>query len=208
MGASILSIPLRIALALCFVIVVCTSLAAESFGIAATNVTMPASGMGVSQFTVTAIPVTGTITLTCKFAGTPADADVPSCPLTPPVAYQVEAGGTLKGTIAFYPYGSAVPATMPLGSPHGGGRLPGRLALAGTVLLGLGLRPSFRKRLSRAVFAIIVLAAMAAIPACSGPAMSGVPAGNYPYTVAAFNAPNPNGASAQTASTTMYVTIP
>ncbi|MGB9409155.1 MAG: hypothetical protein WCA89_16600, partial [Terracidiphilus sp.] len=82
------------------------------FAITATNVTMPMTGNGSSQYTVTSIPMTGTLGITCQYTGPMTVAKMPLCPMTPPVANQVTAGQTFTGSITFYPYGAPVPAGL------------------------------------------------------------------------------------------------
>ena len=183
--------------------------AAQSFAIKATNVVISSSGTSSSQFTITGIPMTGTITLSCEYSGSLTNVKLPSCPLTPPVGYSVNSGGTLTGSIAFYPYGSAIPASLPLGRPRRSDRTAmAFLALAGASLLSLG----FRRRTSWLVlvlFAVCGLAALGGISGCGGGnSFAGMTPGTYPYTVKADNeasGPTPLG---QSVSTTIYVTVP
>lgn len=179
--------------------------AAEAFTLTATNVTMPmSSGIGVSKFTIQGIPLTGTINLACTYAGTPGQAKVPVCPLTPPVAYSVTAGGTLTGEVAFYPYGSAVPAGMPERVPRGG---TGWLVMAGVLLLGVGSRKGLRGRLAVLLIgACGLLGAFAGLAACGGSGSGGTP-GTYPFTITATNAAQPDTPIGAAVSTTISVTV-
>jgi hypothetical protein len=184
------------------------SAATPEFTITATNVTMPSSGLGISKFTVTSIPMSGTITLSCTYAGASTAAKVPICPMTPPVAYQVNAGGTLTGTIYFYPYGSAVPAGLPLGPGRWPGHVPAAgAALAGALLLGLGFRRRARRWLVLAVFALGTLAGMLEISACGGSSNAMTP-GTYPFTITADNESGSVTPLGRAVSTTINVTVP
>ena len=58
----------------------------------ATNVTMPSSGDGASQYTVTGIPASGTVTISCLFTGTITTARIPECAAGPIASTQVTAG--------------------------------------------------------------------------------------------------------------------
>lgn len=173
------------------------------FAVTATNVTMPASGLGSSKYTVTAIPMTGTVALACTYAGTSTEAKVPGCTqIGPPVP--VTAGEALSGTIVFYPYGSTVPLSLPIKkgyAPAAG------LALAGVLLLGSGLRRMARGRLSLMVFAVGTLAGLVGVSACSG-GMMGMTPGTYQYTISANNESGGNTPLGQQATTTISVTVP
>jgi hypothetical protein len=183
------------------------ALAATPFTITAANVTMPTTGVGFSQFTVTSIPMAGTLVLSCQYSGPATQARLPLCPMTPPAAYQVTAGQTLTGSIAFYPYGSPVPAGLPR-TPHRSGHLPAAgLVLAGALMLGLGLRRRKWRWLALAIFAAGTLAVLAAISACGGHS-NGMTPGTYRYTVTAVNDPDPAVPPAQVVSTAIEVTVP
>jgi hypothetical protein len=181
--------------------------ATPAFTITATNVTMPPTGVGLSRFSITAIPMTGTITLSCLYAGAKTDARLPVCPLTPPIAYTVSAGGTLTGTVEFYPYGVPVPASVPL-SPGRRGAAAGA-ALAGVLLLGLRFRRRARRGLSLGLLAVGALAVFWGI-GCGGSVnlTDGMTPGTYPYTIAANNQSMAATLPGQTTSTTINVTVP
>ncbi len=178
----------------------CAGAQAAGFAIAATNVTMPPTGTGVSQFSITAIPMTGTITLNCAYSGATTTAKLPVCPLTPPVAFSVTANGTLTGQIAFYPWGVPVPAGLRLGRGSGAGA-----ALAGVLLLGLGLRRREQGWLALMVLAVVC---MVGVGACGSSVSNGMTPGTYPYTVTAVNESGSVTPLGQAASTTIYVTVP
>ena len=168
----------------------------SSFIITATNVTMSSSGTGVSQYTITGIPVTGTIVLSCGYSGSLMLGNLPICPLTPPVAYPVNAGGTLRGSIYFYPPNTPVPAVVPAAG----------MALAAVLLMG------FRRRapggLWSIVFAVTTLAGLATLTGCGGTYRFTLSPGTYPYTITAVNSPAVGTGPSYVASTIIQVTVP
>lgn len=169
--------------------------AATAYVITATNVMMSSrTGMGTSQYSITGIPVTGTITLSCGYSGSLALGRLPICPMTPPVAYQVVAGGTLSGKVTFFPPTTAVPALAPMAG----------MALGGVLLLGLR-----RRRGSRNALAFLVLAGigLAGISSCGGNS-SDMPPGTYPYTITASNSPAVGTGPVVVTSTIIMVTVP
>jgi hypothetical protein len=177
---------------------------ATPFTITATNVTMPSSGNGFSQFSVTNIPQNGTMNISTSYVGTDTGARRPTCANTPPVVYQVKAGGTLTGTIACYPYGAAVPAGLPQGRRSS--RAGVGLALAGALLLGCGFRRSARRWLALVSLAVGALAGLAGISSCGGNPNAMTP-GTYQLTISADNegTVTPLGVLA---TTTIDVTVP
>jgi hypothetical protein len=178
---------------------------APVFAVTATNVTMPSTGNGSSQYTVTAIPSTGTLVVTCQYAGATTTAKIPNCSYGPLVAIPVTAGQTVTGTVYFYPYNSVVPLGQHRTRP-GTSHVPaGGLALAGALLLGLGFRRRGWRWLSLCVFAAGALS-VAGITACGN--SNGMTPGTYPYTISADNEANPMTPLGQGVSTTIYVTVP
>ncbi len=169
--------------------------AAAPFTVTATNVTM--GTMAVSQFTVTGIPLTGTLAIGCAFAGESMMASkAPICPMTPPQApYQVIAGGSVKGAIAFYPPGGPIPA----GAPVAGAML------AGALLLGVSLQ----RRAARGLLAMGMLgmACLAGMTGCGG-SSNGMTPGTYPFTISATNESGSTTPLGQQVSTTITVTVP
>ena len=174
-----------------------SSLRADSpFIIAATNVAISSSGTGVSQYTITGIPVTGTIVLSCGYSGSLMVGNLPICPLTPPAAYPVNAGGTLRGSIYFYPPNTPVPAVVPAAG----------MALAAVLLMG------FRRRtpggLWSIVFAVGALAGLATLTGCGGTYRITLSPGTYPYTITAVNSPAVGTGPSYQAHTVITVTVP
>ncbi|MDE3187307.1 MAG: hypothetical protein KGM96_07260 [Acidobacteriota bacterium] len=170
--------------------------ATTPFAITATNVTMSPGSNPVSQFTVTGIPMTGTLTVACAFAGAASMASkAPICPMTPPRApYQVNAGGTVQGVIAFYPPGGPIPAAAPVAGA----------ALAGVLLLGLGFR---RRGWNWLALVVLCVAFLAGMTACGG-SSNGMTPGTYPYTISASNESGSTTPLGQQVTTTINVTVP
>ncbi len=183
-------------LALVLVTGVPSRAATAPFAIAATDVTMTRSGTAISQFTITGIPLDGTIYLRCAYAGNTAmEKMVPICPMTPPRLYTVTAGGTLQGPITFYPPTNvAIPASAPVAGA----------ALAAVLLLGLG----FRRR-CRGCLALLALcvACLAGMTACGG-SNNGMTPGTYPYTITAVNNATSTTPLSVMVNTTINVTVP
>jgi hypothetical protein len=172
--------------------------AAPAFTITAANVIISSSGTGSSQFTVTGIPVTGTIVLSCGYSGSLALGGLPICPLTPPAARPVTAGGTLTGVISFYPPNTVIPASV---SEVG-------LALAGALLVGFGLRRRARWPLAMLLVALGSLAGLMGVSACGGHSSIHMPKGTYPYTITAVDSPSAGTGPTYVASTIIQVTVP
>ncbi|MGA7857027.1 MAG: hypothetical protein WCA11_03820 [Terracidiphilus sp.] len=178
--------------------------ASSAYTIAATNVTMPMSGNGSTQYTVSGIPMTGTLYVSCQYAGTGTKLKIPDCNYGPVKApTPVTAGQTLKGTILFYPYGAAVPAGLRRmrATPWTG------LTLAGVLLLGFRLRGRTRRLLAVVVLAVVTFGGLAAISACGGNPNAMTP-GTYQYTLTADNEASPTTPLGQGVSTTISVTVP
>lgn len=178
--------------------------AASAYVIAATNVTMPMSGNGSSAYSVSGIPMTGTLIVSCQYAGTGTGLKLPDCnygPVQAPIA--VTAGQTVKGTIVFHPYGPAVPAVL-----HRGSRTPwAGLSLAGALLLGLGLRRRTRSLRTFLVLALGTFGGLAAITACGGNPNAMTP-GTYEFTLTAANEAGGNAPLGIGVNTTISVTVP
>jgi hypothetical protein len=121
--------------------------AAGTFAIAATNATMPRTGSGQNQFTITGIPEAGGVVIGCTSAG-PVDPAIktPFCFAGLPALIPVQPGQTVTGTVSFLPPGSAIPGVAAAG-----------LLAPGAILLGWGLRR--RRNLWR----VTVLAEIAAL---------------------------------------------
>jgi hypothetical protein len=173
----------------------------NQFTIAASNVTMPPTGLGLSKYTVSAIPIAGSMAVTCGYSGPSTTAKIPTCTYGPLAATPVTPGQTITGQIDFYPYGSAIPVDL-----HRSTHSP-ILPLAAALLLGWGLRRRAIGRLIPCVLAIAGLAAVSAISSCGGNPNDMTP-GTYAYTITA--GVDPTGASnpTQAASTIINVTIP
>lgn len=198
------SVFLPVLAASCLAIASVSALAANELAISAANVTMPMSGLGSTEYTVTQVPMTGTLNDSCQYAGSAMEAKVPTCTYGPVHApTQVNAGQTLTGTIYFYPYGSAVPADQ-----HRLGNAPGAgLALAGVLMLGFGLRRNSRRWLALLLLTTGLLAGMTGITACTGGMNPGTP-GTYQYTLTAANESGGTTPLGQAVTTTISVAVP
>ena len=179
--------------------------AAPEFAITATNVSMPASGLGFTHYTVTAVPMTGTLEVSCQYAGTNPEAKVPICTYGPVHApTPVNAGQTVTGMIYFYPSGSGIPAD----SQRRGDAPVAGLALAGLLMLGIGVRRGARGWLALTMLLAGTLAGVVGISACDGGSMSGMTPGTYAYTLTAGNEASGNAPLGQGTTTTIIVTVP
>jgi hypothetical protein len=186
------------------------ALASTPYAITATNVTMPSSGYGSSQFTVTGIPGAGTVTIGCLYTGPITAAKIPEyCGTVGAPGIPVQAGETtFSGTILFIPYGQMPPPGLGKlrSAPLPSGHLPAAgLVLAGVLLLGFGLRRRARGWLALAVLAAGTLAGVGGISGCIiGNAMT---PGTYQYTISAgFQPSNTNVITTATAN--INVTVP
>jgi hypothetical protein len=195
---------LGLAVCVAFVATAIPALGATEFSISATNVAMPVSGNGSTQYTVTGIPVTGTLNVTCQYSGPSTEANLPTCtygPVHSPVP--VNAGQSVSGNIAFFPYGAPIPAS----SQRPGHVPPKALALAGTLLLGLGFVRRRGGRPFLMAFALASLFGALGLSACGGAAMNGMTPGTYQFTLQAANVGTLNNLAAG-ASTNISVTVP
>jgi hypothetical protein len=182
------------------------AMAATPFAIAATNVTMPSTGNGSSQYTVTGIPGTGTLTISCAYSGPTTVAKIPTCSYGPILALPVSSG-TQMGEVYFYLYGVAVPLKLPKASRRSGYLPATGLEFAGALLLGFGLRRRAWRWLTLLLLAVGALAGLAGIFAC-GSSGNGMTPGTYPYTILAqWESSGPAILRIQT-TTTITVTVP
>jgi hypothetical protein len=178
--------------------------ASTAYAITATNVTMPASGNGTSSFTVTGIPVTGSLIVSCIYSGQITGAKIPYCGGGPLAAIPVTGGQTFTGAVTLYPFGSAVPLSQH--RTNGEGSSAAVLSLAGALLFGFG----FKRRGSRDFIGLLVaICAFAILPIISACAIgNGMTPGTYAYTITAANEASLTSPPAQIASTTINVTVP
>ena len=176
--------------------------AASPFRIAATDVTMSTNGNGQTSYTVTAIPSSGSLIISCQYSGPTTTAHLPVCELGPLISWQVTAGQTLTSSITFYPYGTIVPGTASAHRPS-----PATPVLFAGLLAAAIL---FRRRLPAALLRVILVAAgiasLAALSACGGSSGPTTP-GTYAFTIAANNEANPNTPLGQGVTTTIHVTV-
>jgi len=187
------------------------ALAVTPFAITATDVTMPSSGLGSSEFTVSGIPGAGTVTIGCAYSGPATVAKIPQvCGVVgSPTIPVPPSETTFSGTILFVPFGQTPPPGLGKlhGSPLLSGHLPAAcLAMAGALMLGFSFRRRARRWLAMVVFATVALVGLAGINGCvEGNIMT---PGTYQYTIsAAWTSSSPAILSLQT-TTNINVTVP
>jgi hypothetical protein len=174
--------------------------AAANLAITATNATMPRTGNGQSQFTITGIPEAGEVVVGCTSAG-PVDPTVkaPFCFAGLPVQIQVQPGQTVAGSVSFLPPGTAIPGVAAAG-----------LLLPGAILLGLGLRG--QRTLGRvtalALMGLAGVVGLSGLSGCAAGSFNGMTPGIYQYTVSAAFTPTAPGPVSILATTTVSVTVP
>ena len=157
--------------------------AAPSFTITASPYTMPSSGDGAIPFTLTSIGgFEGTVLVTCTSPNPPVGVREPRCGYNGGPAmggFDLTANGTATGyenIEAIYP----LPAHEVSRLNHPESRNAARWALAGVLMLGLGLR---RKK-ARQFFSLLILAGVfMGMTACAGPET--LTPGVYAYTLTA-----------------------
>ncbi len=182
------------------------ALSTTSVSITATNVTMPSSGNGVSNYTINGIPASGTVTVGCLYSGAISTARIPSCTYGPIVSTAVTAGEIVNGTIQFYPFGAAVPVGLRK-APRPSGHLPAAgLGLAGILMVGLGARRRKSRWFTLAVFAACALAGLAGISGCGG-LSTAMTSGTYQYTITADYQDTGAPILSAIVSTTIEVTV-
>jgi hypothetical protein len=187
------------------------ALASSGLAMTATNVTMPSSGNGVSNFSISGFPGNGTVIIGCVYAGTNIEAKIPYClsgassASVPVERIPVTAGQTLTGTIDFYPPTTILPAALRK-APRPFNRLPAAtLALAGALMLGFGFRRKAPRWFAMALFAVGVLAAASGISGCSANSMT---PGTYPYTITANYQDTSDAMLDSILNTNIEVTVP
>jgi len=186
------------------------ALAVTPFAIEAANVTMPSSGLGSSQYTVSGIPAAGSVTISCAYSGPTTVAKIPQfCGPVGAPTIPVPAGETtFSGDILFVPYGQVPPPGMGelRGAPLPLRHMPGAgLALAGALLLGFGLRRRASRWLTMVLLAAGTLVGVSGISGClTGPPMT---PGTYQYTISAVYEPSPQTPLGVLTTTNINVTI-
>jgi hypothetical protein len=178
---------------------------APSFKISASNVTMPSSGMVSIPFTLTSVNgFVGSVAVQCVGPTEPAGVKAPVCEDFGPVrAYPLTADGTATGSFEVV---AIPPKVVPVVSGvnplrHGRGA---NWALAGILMLGIGLQRRRTRRFARVLLAIggIGLTGMG-ISGCGGPPT--LTPGVYTFTL---NANSVSNTLSLSASTTATVTVP
>jgi hypothetical protein len=190
--------------------------ASPSFTLTARNTAMPSSGFGFIPFTLTAVNgYTGSVLVACEPPSPPAGANIPTCGAPEPYGNGFPGGLVGVSLTADSPVASssvyiyALPASL---SASWNPRLR-RLetegtvgwALAGVLMLGLGLWPRKTRCPARLLPAMVMLIALMGVVACAGPFPKAptLTPGTYTYTVTALGV----GTSLST-STTVTVTVP
>jgi len=178
--------------------------ATPSFTITATDVTMSSNGsdgVGTSTTTLTSVNgYSGSVRVACNYPTLQAGVKAPYCGgavAVPPVA--LNANQVVTGSIGFYTCsGMTCPVSLPRHRAYG---LQPVLALAGTLLFGIGTRRRAARWLTLTLIAAGLLAGMAAIGACAN--NTAMTPGTYTYTVAATDV-----ATNASVSSTFHVTVP
>lgn len=182
--------------------VFCSIASGQTFAVIASSFTMPLSGNGSTTYTVSHIPMTGTLSVVCAYSGPTTQARIPNCSYGPLRVMSVTAGETVTGAITFFPYGVVVPALNPQGA-SGAANAFG-LALAIPLLLGIGRwQPTWQ----RLALVAVAIAAVSWVSACGGSSSSMTP-GTYQYTITADNESSPLTPLGVGVSTTISVSVP
>lgn len=178
---------------------------APIFTISASNVTMPASGMVSIPFTLTSVNgFVGSVVVQCVPPTVSAGVKAPYCEDYGPIqAFPLTADGSTTGSyevVAIKP--EAVPAVGGANLlRHGQGA---SWALAGFLMLGIGLQRKRTRRFARALLAIGVIGLTGmSISGCGGPPT--LTPGAYVFTL---NSNSVIGTLGLSASTTSTVTVP
>ncbi len=179
---------------------------APSFTISASNVTMPSSGTVTIPFKLTSVNgFTGTVAVNCTAPTVPAGVKAPYCEDGGPImAYTLTADGTTTGSMTIV---ASEPNPVPLVS---GSSLVGRnegavWALAGILILRIGLPRKRTRRFPRVSLAVGMILALAGIGICGCGGPPTLTPGAYPFTL---NANSVSITPALTASATATVTVP
>ena len=192
--------------------------ATPTFTVTANNLTMPSSGTGSIAFTLTSLNGwAGTVVMNCAPTNPPAGAIVPDCGyegsgLQPVQDYPLAANGTATGSLSLVAEitpCNPCPASLQIqprrqGVP--GHRRPVSLALAGALVLALGLRRRAARWLTLTLLLACMLAGLAGIGACGNNGKTLTP-GIYAYTITAYGTPT-GMTLTQTETTTVSITVP
>lgn len=176
---------------------------APSFTISASNVTMPTSGMVAVPFTLTSMNgFVGSVAVSCTPPTVATGVRAPLCQEGGPArAYSLTANGTATGNVAITAIELNVEAAVRASNAKQ--RHEGSWALAGALMLGLGLRRRSR-RVARAMLAIVGMGVIAiGLSGCGGPPT--LTPGAYVFML---NANSVDSTPTVNASTTATVTVP
>lgn len=174
------------------------------FTITAANVTLASTtSRGSSAYTVSGMPLTGTLVVSCSYSGPATTAKIPVCGTGPIAQIPVTAGQTITGTMPILPYGTPIPLSSAR-SVRGLSSLA--FVLGGVFLLGLGSWSRSRHWLCVLLLATGAMAIVLMVGACGGSnSFAGTP-GTYRYTLTAGNSGENISLSAN-AVTTITVTV-
>jgi hypothetical protein len=175
---------------------------APSFTISATNVTMPSSGMVAIPFTLTSVNgFVGSVSVFCFLPTVAGSVNKgPYCEdYGPAHAFPLTANGTTTGN---YSVVAILPDVLPAAKSANQRVRDGRWALAGVLMLGIGLRR--KRRFARGWMAVGVLGLIGmGLSGCGGPPT--LTPGPYAFTLSAQSV---DTTPTITASTTAIVTVP
>jgi hypothetical protein len=180
--------------------------ATRGFTLTASNATMPTSGAGSIPFTVTSVDgYSGSFAVGCS----PPDvsAKLPACSGGGPalaLIYTLSANGVAQGDIPLSAAFCSPSGPCPVKFPRTRTRFPGGLALAGALLVGLGLMRRRARWFTLLVLAVSMLAGVAGITSCAGGKT--LTPGVWQYTVTATSIES--SPPLISASTTVNVTVP
>ncbi len=178
---------------------------APSFTISASNVTMPSSGTVPIPFTLTSVNgFAGMVSVTCAAPTEPMGVNAPYCEQGGPVlAYTLAADGTATGSISIV---AIEPNPVPLATRSSLARRHEGVswALAGFLVMGIGLRRKRARQFTRIALAVGMMAALAGIGLCGCGGPPTLTPGAYVFT---FNATSVSTPTIM-ASATSTVTVP
>jgi hypothetical protein len=181
-----------------------------SFTISASSATMTANGAGAIAWTLTSVNgFAGTVGVGCGPASPPAGAILPLCDYTGGAVaqqpYTLAANGAVTGNLNLVANIPPCPCPVKLLLRPRRGGAESLALLAGTLLLGLGLRRRTARWLTPMLIAAGALIGLAGIGACGGG--NTLTPGTFAYTITADQT-GTNSGTFLTSNTTVNVTVP